>query len=149
WLGGTCTGGPRWCDDGVPCTDDSCVAGECRHEPLDGRCDTGECFLAQCAPGAPGADAAGCTRAPVGEGDTCTSDDFACTEDVCTAGACRHTPRDTRCATGQACLPAVCDPSGRRVTRLRPTWRRLRPRSSGSPAFSPAGAMHRRQPCGP
>src|SRR5439155_25970768 len=92
--------------------DDSCIAGECRHEPLDGRCVTGECFLAQCAPGAPGAGAAGCTRAPVGEGDTCTSDDFACTEDVCTAGACRHTPRDTRFATGEACLPAVCDPSG-------------------------------------
>src|SRR5205823_4129116 len=25
-LGGTCTGVPRSCDDGVPCTDDSCVA---------------------------------------------------------------------------------------------------------------------------
>jgi len=111
-LGGRCTGVPRSCDDGVPCTDDSCVAGECRHEPLDGRCDTGECFLAQCTPGAPGADAAGCTRAPVGEGDTCTSDDFACTEDVCTAGACRHMPIDSRCATGEACLPAVCDPAG-------------------------------------
>src|SRR3989442_13927995 len=111
-LGGTCTGVPRSCDDGVACTDDSCVAGECRHEPLDGRCDTGECFLAQCTPGAPGADAAGCTRAPVGEGDTCTSDDFACPEDVCTAGACRHVPIDGRCATGEACLPAICDPAG-------------------------------------
>jgi hypothetical protein len=111
-LGGTCTGVPRSCDDGVACTDDSCVAGECRHEPLDGHCDTGECFLAQCTPGTPGADAAGCTRVPVGEGDTCTSDDFACTEDVCTAGACRHTPRDIQCATGEACLPAVCDPTG-------------------------------------
>src|SRR5260370_7299922 len=40
------------------------------------------------------------------------SDTFARTEDGCTAGACRHTPRDTRCATGEACLPAVCDPSG-------------------------------------
>src|SRR5213076_1908453 len=67
-LGGTCTGVPRSCDDGVPCTDDSCIAGECRHEPLDGRCDTGECFLAQCTPGAPGADATGCTSVPVGEG---------------------------------------------------------------------------------
>src|SRR5207247_684763 len=89
-LGGTCTGVPRSCDDGVACTDDSCVAGECRHEPLDGHCDTGECFLAQCTPGTPGADAAGCTRVPVGEGDTCTSDDFACTGDGCTAAPCRH-----------------------------------------------------------
>src|SRR5439155_1084105 len=109
---GTGPGVPRSCDDGVACTDDSCVGGECRHEPLDGHCDTGECFLAQCTPGTPGADAAGCTRVPVGEGDTCTSDDFACTEDVCTAGACRHTPRDIQCATGETCLPAVCDPTG-------------------------------------
>src|SRR5439155_1037134 len=93
------------------CTDDSCVGGECRHEPLDGHCDTGECFLAQCTPGTPGADAAGCTRVPVGEGDTCTSDDFACTEDVCTAGACRHPPRHLQCATG-ALGAAATDTSG-------------------------------------
>src|SRR5439155_1713843 len=36
-IGGTYTGIPRPCDDGVPCTDDSCIAGECRHEPLDSR----------------------------------------------------------------------------------------------------------------
>ena len=109
-LAGACNGVPRPCDDGVPCTDDGCAGGACQHRPVDARCDTGECTLARCQPGAPGADSVGCTGEPVGEGDRCTDDGLACTDDVCMAGACVHTPVDGLCATGNVCVPAACDP---------------------------------------
>ena len=43
------------CNDGDLCTiADTCQGGVCVGTPVDARCDTGECFLAQCTPRRPG-----------------------------------------------------------------------------------------------
>jgi hypothetical protein len=110
-TGGACGGVPRSCDDGASCSDERCVDGECRYEVFDSRCDTGECILAHCRPGTTGADTKGCVGDPVFEGETCTDDGFTCTEDLCTDGVCRHGPVDSRCATGESCLPFACVPA--------------------------------------
>jgi hypothetical protein len=108
--GGACSGVLRDCSDDVACTDDVCRDGGCEHLPVDARCDEGDCALAACQPGADGADATGCTRRPVAEGEACTDDGFACTDDRCTAGGCRHLALDDRCTPADACSPMTCAP---------------------------------------
>jgi hypothetical protein len=97
-------------DEGVPCTEDICTTGVCQHEPRDGRCDTGECILAHCEPGDPKGNAIGCVSDPVNEGETCTDDDYACTDDRCTSGVCQHTTVAARCPSDEPCLPIICAP---------------------------------------
>jgi hypothetical protein len=46
----------------------------------------------------------------VHEGETCTDDDFGCTDDRCTNGACRHAIVESRCPTTEPCLPMICAP---------------------------------------
>jgi hypothetical protein len=108
-AGGRCAGKRLGCDDKVACTEDRCVDGHCTHVPTNVRCDGGECALGTCRPG-PGADKRGCVAIPVGEGEDCTDDGHACTDDVCTAGVCLHVPIDMRCATADECRVAVCAP---------------------------------------
>jgi hypothetical protein len=66
---GECTGTPRDCDDGNPCTVDSCSSGArtCVHRPLDGApCDDGiACTTEVCDSGACVIDASECTCVPV------------------------------------------------------------------------------------
>jgi len=52
--------GTSCAEDGVFCTDDHCVAGTCQHVPSDGRCDDGSCVVRACAPLDPHANRAGC-----------------------------------------------------------------------------------------
>jgi hypothetical protein len=47
---------------------------------------------------------------PVAEGEACTDDGVACTDDVCTDGGCLHVPIDSRCSTGGECSAAHCAP---------------------------------------
>jgi len=68
------------CDDGDPCTVDSCDAA----------------FLT-------------CTHRPAADGTACTPDDVFCTDDHCVAGVCAHVPSDARCDDG-ACVMRRCDP---------------------------------------
>lgn len=97
-------------DDGIECTTDLCLNGTCDHAPLNSRCDQGECVLGTCAPGAPGADKRGCVATPVAEGEQCTDDGFACTDDTCSGGVCLHVPISSRCVPPQECTSAVCAP---------------------------------------
>jgi hypothetical protein len=106
---GRCAGKRLGCDDKVACTEDRCVDGHCTHVRTDGRCDGGECALKTCRPG-PGADKRGCIAVPVGEGERCTDDGHACTDDVCAKGVCLHVPIDMRCATADECRVVVCAP---------------------------------------
>jgi hypothetical protein len=73
-------------DDGIFCTDDRCVAGACQHLPFDLRCDRGECVILACQPGAPRADHHGCVLVKGKK----KSDGAPCTDDgfSCTHDAC-------------------------------------------------------------
>jgi hypothetical protein len=112
------------CDDGNPCTDDSCSNGECISTPNPANCDDGDaCTTDYCDP------ATGCTHGPVScdDGDPCTTDacvdgqctstpkdcndNDRCTDDACVDGKCTHTLRnyckacvgDNDCSIGQCC----------------------------------------------
>ncbi|MBM4370081.1 MAG: hypothetical protein FJ098_00405 [Deltaproteobacteria bacterium] len=81
------------CDDGNPCTDDSCVpASGCLHDSLGGiPCDDGSactvgdaCVAGQCIPG----DDACAPCAGKLDGDACNDGDGLTLGDMCVAGAC-------------------------------------------------------------
>jgi hypothetical protein len=118
------------CDDGLPCTDDSCdPARGCVHLPVDGRCDDGvACTLDGCEAGV------GCTHLPqdasCGDGIECTADrcdpatgctsvadlalcddGFDCTADGCNwvTGRCTHVPSDAACDDRAACTTDRCE----------------------------------------
>jgi len=122
------------CDDGNPCTSDSCAtSGDCFHAPVscddgnpctgnfcdqakgcvsvaddDASCDDGnECTSAdRCAGGTcHGSPIAGCCRTSAD-----CDDGAACTVDGCVAGSCTNQPRD--CAVADKCLAGFCDSSG-------------------------------------
>jgi hypothetical protein len=92
------------CEDGVPCTVDTCAAGNvCEHQPLDALCADGEsCVVGRgCVVGA-------CTT-------TADCDDGVdCTIDNCGVGyTCEHQPFDALCAELEVCDPvAGCLPVG-------------------------------------
>ncbi len=121
---GVCIGGPRPdCNDGNPCTDDSCDSAEgCLHafntDPcndgnactLDDRCTDGECAGGpplDCNDGNPCTDdscasAEGCVRTPGNEGEACGAGAPCQPAPLCRSGAC----------TAQPPLPRSGDVSG-------------------------------------
>lgn len=93
---GTCVPGlAPDCDDGNPCTADSCRDGLCRHDPRDGEtCDDGSL----------------CTEGDRCMSDTCVGgpvacrDDNPCTEDRCDpAFGCLFDPNNAPCDDGNLC----------------------------------------------
>ena len=80
------------CDDGNPCTTDTCDANGCKHVTIS--CDDGNaCTTDSC-------DATnGCTHVAAANGAACTDDGNSCTNDVCSAGACTHPSNGTCGAT--------------------------------------------------
>ena len=119
------------CDDGFPCTVDSCDAiGRCVHLPDDGRCDDGiACTRERCDPATRqcvftpqdtlcdnGAYCDGRERCEVAVG--CVpgtpiecADGVACTVDACdeTIGRCTSVPNDADCDDGNPCTSDACD----------------------------------------
>lgn len=99
---------PGGCDDGVACTDDSCVAGSCDHLEDD----------AACGPGSRCNASVGCvpilcrTDAECGDGDACNGDEVC---DPGTAGADPSTGcvagSPPRCDDGVDCTFDSCDPA--------------------------------------
>ncbi|GMV42703.1 MAG: hypothetical protein AMXMBFR64_44190 [Myxococcales bacterium] len=85
---GTCGGLPKVCNDGNPCTADSCTGGACTTKPaFDGTLcadDGNSCTLDVCAAGA-------CTHKGLADGVACADDGNVCTADACKAGTCAHT----------------------------------------------------------
>ena len=121
---GACVGQPILCDDGNPCTDDSCdgalgcvqlpntatctdddpctsgdgcVGGTCAHTSALECDDQNPCTLDTCN------SALGCSSIPT-EG-TCLADADPCTDDVCIAGKCVGVPSVTVCQIGSICVP--------------------------------------------
>jgi len=117
------TGFPS-CDDGVACTTDQCVLGDCQHTLVHSACDDGvactadTCTLTGCAHApqhAQCADTNPCTA------DTCTAsgctnamqnslcdDGKPCTADTCTVAGCVHSPQDSLCDDGVSCTSDAC-----------------------------------------
>jgi hypothetical protein len=119
------------CDDGFPCTVDSCdTTGRCVHAPDDGLCNDGiGCTLDRCDPvtrecafvprdtlcdngtycdGTERCDvAAGCVPGPA----IVCDDGVACTADACeeTIGRCTSAPVDAACDDGNVCTTDACD----------------------------------------
>ncbi|UCF35135.1 MAG: hypothetical protein JSV78_07485 [Phycisphaerales bacterium] len=99
------------CDDGVDCTDDTCVAGACVFTPNDAHCPNDGQFCN----GTESCDASsGCISSgdpcPAGmscnestdrceqcQGDSDCDDGVNCTDDTCVAGTCVFTPNDADC----------------------------------------------------
>ena len=92
------------CDDGVACTDDTCVAGSCTFTPNDGNCDDG-----QYCNGAESCDAL--LDCQAGTPPDC-DDGVSCTIDWCDElnDTCMTSPDDGRCDDGLWCNGAeTCD----------------------------------------
>src|SRR5262245_20197664 len=136
-VGGACTSTPRACDDGNPCTQDSCLSTMgCQHVPvLDGTscsdgaaCDGLEtCSAGTCRSGTPPdcddrndctadscSNATGCQHAPLA--NCCTSDADCVDADLCTVNehclpshACQSQARN--CDDGKACTIDGCAPA--------------------------------------
>ena len=91
------TGCDGSCDDGNPCTKDTCDAkAGCTHEALDGAaCDDGDaCTIGETCGG---------TECKSGGALDC-DDGNPCTEDTCaTASGCDHAPTDGTCSDGNGC----------------------------------------------
>lgn len=128
---GTCVGEAALCDDGDPCSLDSCEpsTGECTSEPSEGGCEDGDpctvadtCVAGSCVSGDldPCDDGQSCTVGACSPGSGCAfqpievgpcDDGDACTiNDVCEAGVC--TPEGPRlCDDGSVCTADSCDPT--------------------------------------
>ena len=95
---GACLNTPLDCDDGNACTIDTCVDGRCEHEPLD--CEGEDpCVIFGCDP------EFGCFQEPLdcADADLCTTD--SCDPDT---GTCKHD--SIECGDGPPCSSATCDP---------------------------------------
>ena len=96
FLGKCVPGTPLVCNDGNPCTDDSCdKASGCKQAPNAASCDDGNA----------------CTSKDICSGGSCTSggqiscdDGNSCTDDGCKAsGGCFHSNNSASCTDGSVC----------------------------------------------
>jgi hypothetical protein len=114
------------CDDGIACTDDSCIGDVCENLPNNTNCadDGSFCSGAEYCDTTMDCVSSGDPCAAIGlacddSGDACVEclvdgdcdDGVACTDDVCLAGGCVHTANDANCVDdGIFCNGAeVCD----------------------------------------
>ena len=136
-VAGTCVAGaPADCDDGNPCTEDSCdPSGGCQHRPLadgtgcdDGNactatdvCGAGVCIgsspvvctaLDQCHEVGVCDPATGtCSQPPRSDASPCNDGDACTRDDVCRAGVCVPGAATVCGALDQCHAPGVCDPA--------------------------------------
>ena len=116
---GVCTAGAApSCDDGNPCTADSCSdTGGCTHTPIAGctactsaaQCDDGNaCTTDTCSAGR-------CAHAAAADGTACLDGVFCNGAETCRAGAC-VAGSPPACDDGNACTTDACDEGARRCT---------------------------------
>lgn len=95
------------CDDGSPCTTDSCeLDGKCSHKPIGGCCvkdfdcdDKDSCTTDLCQAGKCAAKSiAGCCK-----NDAACDDGKGCTKDICATSGCQHIAAGLCCATDAEC----------------------------------------------
>lgn len=92
------------CDDGAPCTDDSCGAdGHCVYTAVDARCNVDRDI---CLGRATCVAHLGCVDGPLPD----CSDAVACTIDSCAANqGCVHEPENSNCDDNNPCTTDACD----------------------------------------
>ena len=96
-----CGGCSIVCDDGDPCTIDTCVAGVCTYTPVDCSGLNDQCLVGVCVGGT-------CEAQAANEGDSCDDGDVCTTGETCVAGDCTGgTPID--CDDGDVCTADTCD----------------------------------------
>ncbi len=95
---GECVQTPIDCDDGDPCTVDSCdpASGACSHEALDCSDQNTECSVFSCD-----AQSGACVAIP---NHLACDDGNSCTSDQCVDGSCTNTPN-----AGDPCSFGECD----------------------------------------
>ena len=87
------------CDDGSDCTTDTCSATGCVYAALPQGSACGDPVVAEClSPWACDGEGA-CVSGNVEDGTPCSDDGNECTSDVCTAGLCEHLAK----SSGDAC----------------------------------------------
>ncbi len=120
------------CDDGNPCTDDTCVSGTCQRVNNTILCDDNDlctindvCALGTCAGtavdcsglndacnvGVCNAGTGACQPQPINNGGACPDDGNECTQDVCASGTCTHPnlSNGTLCTDdGNECTSDTC-----------------------------------------
>jgi len=118
------------CDDGNPCTNDSCSTGSCQHVPNSAPCDDGlwcdgadHCSLGACAahtgnPCHSGIECQTCIEAEQRCQSSSCDDGNACTTDECFPGVCEHLPNDAACDDGDPCTTDSCAAAGCTSTPL-------------------------------
>lgn len=91
--GPTCTGDAQ-CDDGVVCTLDRCVDGECVHDPEDTVCTAGPDGVCD----------------PVSDCQYSLCDETTCVAGLCETASCDGSTcvRTPLCAAGQSCCEGAC-----------------------------------------
>lgn len=109
-----------YCNDGVPCTNDSCVGqGACQYSPQNSACnDSNPCTSDTCQSwgcsysNASGSctDNNGCTENDYCSGGSCQpgsqkvcNDNNSCTNDSCSNGNCVYSPNSNSCNDGDGC----------------------------------------------
>ncbi len=93
---------PADCDDGVPCTADSCGPAGCAHAPDDGLCTAGPGGVCDPDP------RRGC-QYTVCDVMTCVASPSECLDAVCVGATCEHA---STCPAGEACCAGRCEPAG-------------------------------------
>lgn len=108
------------CADADACTADSCVDGQCDHQPIAGCCNTGAecadgniCTVDSCIDHACWHEVTpGCCLT-----DADCADDDPCTGDACVGNVCEYVPipgcctTDAQCADADECTMDFCDPT--------------------------------------
>ena len=108
---GVCSWTPKSCDDGIPCTIDSCGDDGCEHKADDSKCTDGDvCVKYACDL------EKGCAAAGANVGATCDDGDECTTGDVCDdQGKCAgpdntcKCKEDADCDNTDLCLPRKCN----------------------------------------
>jgi hypothetical protein len=96
---GLCVGQAARCEDGDPCTTDSCAIGRgCQHSATECAAPANPCLAASCDP------LLGCGSSPVQDGTPCGAVSCALAN-ICLAGACRAVvpPEGFTCSPESAC----------------------------------------------
>jgi hypothetical protein len=90
------------CDDGVACTQDTCLAGRtCGHQALDALCADGD----RCDP------TTGCTASVCTTNEQCSDGVYCDGDESCIGGRCFDDPAGRDCNDGNVCTDDRCDPT--------------------------------------